>query len=60
LAVKTPGFGDKKKQTLEDIALITGAQVISSEAGGDFPKIVFFLIFNGILITLNVVLSFIN
>ncbi|MGP1905945.1 MAG: chaperonin GroEL [Candidatus Hodgkinia cicadicola] len=33
LAVKTPGFGDKKKQTLEDIALITGAQVISSEAG---------------------------
>ncbi|MGP1914396.1 MAG: chaperonin GroEL [Candidatus Hodgkinia cicadicola] len=33
LAVKIPGFGDKKKQTLEDIALITGAQVISSEAG---------------------------
>ncbi|MGP1923293.1 MAG: hypothetical protein ACTS6H_02440, partial [Candidatus Hodgkinia cicadicola] len=33
LAVNTPGFGDKKKQILEDIALITGAQVISSEAG---------------------------
>ncbi|MFP3039086.1 MAG: chaperonin GroEL [Candidatus Hodgkinia cicadicola] len=33
LAVKTPGFGDKKRQTLEDIAIITGAQVISSEAG---------------------------
>ncbi|MGP1918270.1 MAG: chaperonin GroEL [Candidatus Hodgkinia cicadicola] len=33
LAVKIPGFGDKKKQTLEDIALITGAQIISSEVG---------------------------
>ncbi|MGP1919497.1 MAG: chaperonin GroEL, partial [Candidatus Hodgkinia cicadicola] len=33
LAVKVPWFGDKKKQLLEDIALITGGQVISSEVG---------------------------
>ncbi|MFP3018987.1 MAG: chaperonin GroEL [Candidatus Hodgkinia cicadicola] len=38
LAVKTPGFGDKKKQTLEDIALITGAQVISSEVGASIEN----------------------
>ncbi|MFP3039073.1 MAG: chaperonin GroEL [Candidatus Hodgkinia cicadicola] len=33
LAVKTPSFGDKRKQVLEDFALITGAQVISLEVG---------------------------
>lgn len=33
LAVKAPGFGDRKKEMLEDIATITGAQVISEELG---------------------------
>lgn len=33
LAIKAPGFGDKKKEAMEDIALITGAQIISDEAG---------------------------
>ena len=33
LAVKAPGFGDRKKETLEDIAIITGGQVISEEKG---------------------------
>jgi chaperonin GroEL len=33
LAVKTPGFGDRKKDMLEDIAIITGGQVISEEKG---------------------------
>jgi chaperonin GroEL len=33
LAVKTPGFGDNKKQILEDIATLTGGQVISEELG---------------------------
>lgn len=32
-AVKAPGFGDRKKQMLEDIAVVTGATVISEEAG---------------------------
>ncbi|MGP1918182.1 MAG: chaperonin GroEL [Candidatus Hodgkinia cicadicola] len=38
LAVNTPGFGDTKKQILEDIALITGAQVISSEVGASIES----------------------
>lgn len=33
LAVKAPGFGDRKKEMLEDIAVVTGAQVISEEKG---------------------------
>ena len=33
LAVKAPGFGDRKKEMLEDIAVVTGAQVISEEVG---------------------------
>jgi chaperonin GroEL len=33
LAVKAPGFGDRKKEMLEDIAVVTGAQVISEELG---------------------------
>ena len=33
LSVKTPGFGDRKKEILEDIATITGAQVITEEVG---------------------------
>ncbi|MGH7239919.1 MAG: chaperonin GroEL [Candidatus Saccharimonadales bacterium] len=33
LAVKAPGFGDRKKEILEDIAVVTGAQVISEEKG---------------------------
>ncbi len=33
LAVKAPGFGDRKKEMLEDIAVITGGQVISEEVG---------------------------
>ena len=33
LAVKAPGFGDRKKEMLEDLAVITGGQVISEEKG---------------------------
>src|SRR3989338_2518758 len=33
LAIKAPGFGDRKKEMLEDIAIITGGQVISEEKG---------------------------
>jgi chaperonin GroEL len=32
-AVKAPGFGDRRKQMLEDIATLTGGQVISEDAG---------------------------
>jgi chaperonin GroEL len=33
LAVKAPGFGDRRKAMLEDIAFLTGGQVISEEVG---------------------------
>ena len=33
LAVKAPGFGDRRKSMLEDIAVLTGATVISEDAG---------------------------
>ena len=33
LAVKAPGFGDRRKEMLQDIATITGAQLISEELG---------------------------
>ena len=33
LALKSPGFGDRKKEMLEDIATVTGAQLISEELG---------------------------
>ncbi|PJA63981.1 MAG: chaperonin GroEL [Candidatus Portnoybacteria bacterium CG_4_9_14_3_um_filter_43_11] len=33
LAVKAPGFGDRRKEMLQDIAVLTGAQVISEEVG---------------------------
>ncbi len=33
LAVKAPGFGDRRKRMLEDIAILTGAEVITEEMG---------------------------
>ncbi len=33
VAVKAPGFGDRRKAMLQDIAVLTGAQVISAEVG---------------------------
>ncbi|MGI5939387.1 MAG: chaperonin GroEL [Thermoleophilia bacterium] len=33
IAVKAPGFGDRRKRMLEDIAILTGAEVISEEMG---------------------------
>lgn len=37
--VKAPGFGDRKKEMLEDIATVTGAQVISEELGLKLDKV---------------------
>ncbi|MBI2113413.1 MAG: chaperonin GroEL [Candidatus Wildermuthbacteria bacterium] len=39
LAIKSPGFGDRKKEMLEDIATVTGAQVISEELGLKLDKV---------------------
>jgi chaperonin GroEL len=37
-AVKAPGFGDRRKAMLEDIAILTGGQVISEETGMSLEK----------------------
>ncbi len=39
LAVKAPGFGDSKEQMLEDIATVTGGQVISDKKGMDLSDV---------------------
>jgi len=38
-AVKAPGFGDRRKAMLEDIAILTGGSVIAEEAGRSLEKI---------------------
>jgi chaperonin GroEL len=37
-AVKAPGFGDRRKAMLQDIAILTGGQVISEEVGMSLEK----------------------
>ena len=39
VAVKAPGFGDRRKAMLEDIAILTGGTVISTELGYDFKDV---------------------
>jgi chaperonin GroEL len=38
IAVKAPGFGDRRKAMLQDIAVLTGGEVISSEVGLDLKE----------------------
>ena len=38
LAVKSPGYGDRKKEILKDIAVLVGAEVISEETGVKFEN----------------------
>ena len=38
VGVKAPGYGDRRKEMLEDIAILTGGQVISSELGMDLKE----------------------
>jgi chaperonin GroEL len=39
LAIKAPGFGDRRKETLEDVAALTGGTVISEDTGRTFESI---------------------
>ncbi|MDE2860026.1 MAG: chaperonin GroEL [Chloroflexota bacterium] len=39
LAVKAPGFGDRRKAMLEDMAILTGANIISEETGRKFDSV---------------------
>ncbi|MBQ5969766.1 MAG: chaperonin GroEL [Clostridia bacterium] len=38
VAVKAPGFGDRRKEMLQDIAILTGGQVITSDLGLDLKE----------------------
>ena len=38
-AVKAPGFGDRRKEMLQDIAILTGGQVLSEDLGLTFDKV---------------------
>ncbi len=39
LAIKAPGFGDRRKEMLEDIAILTGGTVISEDTGKKFESV---------------------
>ncbi|MFZ1248933.1 MAG: chaperonin GroEL [Candidatus Saccharimonadales bacterium] len=39
VAIKAPAFGDKRKEILEDIAILTGAQVITEDRGMSFENV---------------------
>lgn len=39
VAVKAPSFGEKRRDALEDIAILTGATVISADAGMNFDNV---------------------
>lgn len=39
LAIKAPGFGDRRKESLEDIAVLTGGTVISEDTGRTFESV---------------------
>ena len=39
LAIKAPGFGDRRKEMLEDIAILTGGTVISDDTGRKFDNV---------------------
>ncbi len=38
VAVKAPAFGDRRKEVLQDIAILTGAEVITEDLGGNFDN----------------------
>lgn len=40
VAIRAPGFGDRRKSMLEDISILTGGQVISEDAGFSLESIV--------------------
>jgi len=51
IAMKAPGFGERKSSYLEDIAILTGAQVIKEELGLSLDKVTAILPCHTILLT---------
>ena len=43
VAVKAPGFGDRRKEMLQDIAILTGGEVITSELGLELKRYRYYL-----------------
>lgn len=41
LAIKAPGFGDRRKEMLQDIAIVTGGQVVSEDLGIELKNVTF-------------------
>ena len=39
VAVKAPGYGDRRKAMLEDIAILTGAEAVFKDLGGELEKV---------------------
>ena len=39
MAIKAPGFGDRRKESLEDIAVLTGGTVVSEDTGKKFESV---------------------
>lgn len=39
ICIKAPGFGDHKKQLLEDIAIVTGGKIVSADTGINFNSV---------------------
>jgi chaperonin GroEL len=52
-AVKAPAFGDRRKETLEDIAILTGGTVISEEVGLSLEKVTMAMLGNAEKITID-------
>ncbi|MDJ0569888.1 MAG: chaperonin GroEL [Pleurocapsa sp. MO_192.B19] len=52
-AVKAPGFGDRRKAMLEDIAVLTGARVITADAGLTLEKVELDMLGNARRITIT-------
>lgn len=52
-AVKAPGFGDRRKEMLEDIAILTGGTVISEERGLDLSTVTMDMLGTADKVTIN-------
>ena len=52
-AVKAPGFGDRRKEMLEDIAVLTGGTVVSQEKGMELAKVTLDMLGQAETVTVN-------
>ena len=64
VAVKAPGFGDKRKAMLEDIAILTGGEVITSDLGLELKDVqieqLLYFLFVLLLVLLYLIVQFVH